>query len=214
MVGNKNSGRRNPDGTRGNPNIGEISKAMATGPKSDMGKFKMLATSGTMAKMKRYSQSRLFNKFRKCNICPLRPRVEERLINGKTKQISIAGKCPHYQKGHKCVVAPKDFAKEIEFYFKNGFDKEDMLAVQKAVIFRTLENAEKAKEVEVLTQGRPGYYSAEFSKIAMDGIDKHNKVIMPQKIQSENKNLNIDITAEALKRYEKDKEDKEKEDET
>jgi len=154
----------NPKGNP-NPNIRNFPK---TGPKTDKGKFRSLMASGLL---KTGEHSKLLDKMRKCNRCPLGAKEIEYIVNGKKIVKPIREKCDFYRKnGAKCPIGKVDYIAKMHCYLeleKMGWDESE---VAKAITLDAISDANMSKQVEMMIKGHPGFYSNLHSNRALDAI--------------------------------------------
>ncbi len=200
--------KRKGNNKGGNPNIRNLPK---TGPKTKEGKLRSLISTG---RMRPWSKSKIIKHFRKCDRCPLRTRMDKRVIkeNGKEKvmEVTVPASCKSYKEGSKCVIEQGEFINKLDFFFRIGQEK-NSLELQKMITYSMLENAELAKEAEMLTNRSPGHYTNKFQESAAKNIESYNKMVHgeKQKIEGsfEHKVATLDINK--LIEEERDKEEKE-----
>lgn len=186
---------RNP---KGNPqNIRDTPKP---GAKTDEGKLRQLIS----RKNFKGTNCKILMKFRNCDKCPLRERVEKRKVNGKEMIFTIPAKCPNYRKNGKCVVPHDDFVSKLKLYYK-FFEKRDTISLHEAITFRILENAEIATENELIKNRQPGFYSHKFLELANNTLTAINKQKYGDKTTNQNLNINIDWTDAVIEAWEKRK---------
>ena len=184
----------NPKGNP-NPNIGQIAKEKATGPRTELGRFKSLIGSG---KLRPWSKSKTLRKFRKCDNCPLRAKLEYRIVNNKTVQYSVPAKCSHYEKGRKgCVISVQEFIDKMEVYFQYG-EIGDTLMLQRMLTYSMLENAELSKLKGMVTDGEPGQNAAKFQEIAAKNLESVNRFTVGEisNVNKDERRVNINISTE------------------
>lgn len=141
--------------SKGNPNIGEISKKYSTGPKTWEGKLRQALCSGLM---KTGHKSKLLLE-RECNRCPLKPVI---LQSGRETR-----PCPYYDENKKnCPISAPIFVDWVKAYW-NIMEKDSMLA-SKVMAFEQMKMSLEAQHVERAQKLMPGYYSSEM-------LDKANK---------------------------------------
>lgn len=197
-MGNKNSG---------NPNILIDTAGKQTGAKTKEGKLKTLVRQGLI---KSTTKSRLLNKFKNCNICPLRPRIEKRIIDNNEKSFSFPSKCTNYRLDGKCLIDQGEMIAKLDYYYRVG-EEQDSIALQNALTYSILENAEISKQNEIMKSRQPGFYTAKFQEIAVDNLTNLNKIKYGERLTTQNLNVNIDLTDALIEAYKKRKEvDKEK----
>ena len=178
----------------GNPNLQYEKKP---GPITKEGKFKCIIGSN---KFLPNSTSKLLKHFRKCNNCPLRPKVVETYDknSGEKVNVSIPGKCQSYEQDGKCPVKQDDYVKKIQLYYKIG-EKLDTIALQNKLTYDMLENAEIAKETEMLKNRQPGFYASKFQELASKNLDSVNKLKFGE--THKNLNVNVDLTDTIVSAY-------------
>lgn len=167
------------------------------------GKFKMSVKNGTM---QHGDHSKTLSKFYKCNGCPLKPRVDKAIVNGEWRDIYIPSRCPSYKPKGKCVYSQIEFIKKMKYYYEI-MDKEGTLALQEALTFQILEDAQMAREQETITERRPGQYTNKHTELAVKNLESVNKLKYGEK--HTNTNVNVDITQEIIDGYERIKKRKE-----
>lgn len=183
----------------GNPNIVFEPK---TGPKTKEGKLRSLLSTG---KLRPYSKSKVLNYFKHCDKCPLRPRVEKRIINDKERELILPSKCASYKVGGKCIIDQKEMIDKLDYYFRIGKEM-DSLALQEMLTYGILENAELSKGAEIMKSKSPGFYTAKFQELASKNLESLNKIKFGEKITSQNLNINVDLTDALVEAYKKRKE--------
>ena len=183
MVGNKNSG---------NPDIGKVRK---TGPRTDEGKLKCLISAGRVTGR---TKSRILNAFRQCDMCPLAPKVVEKRIKGERVNVTMPGKCPYFQQHHECIFPQDVFIKKLRTYYK-FIKHHSTLELQEYLTYEMLENAELAKETEMLRFRTPGLNTAKFQELASKNLTDMNKLIHGEKHQ--NLNMNVDVSQAIINAY-------------
>lgn len=156
---------------------------------SEERKLRQMVRSG---KLKKGKNSYYLDLFRTCDICPLRPKTETRIVNGQQKQFTKPGRCPNYNPGRKCTLDKKKFIDRLERYY-DIYEKYDTLAVHEAVTFEILEDAQMARQTELLKNRQPGHYTHKFMELAVRSMESLNKQKFGEK--HENTNHNIDWTA-------------------
>lgn len=190
---------RNPNGNP-NPNIVEISKKHSTGPKTDLGKLKTVIMCGAMRGI---SRTRLLDKVRTCNKCPLGPKSYERFVKGEYININMPARCTHHKKDQKCIIDKQEHVKKLKTYWKIG-EKLDSIALQETITYQMLEDAEINREMDILEKGKPGVMVHKFSELAADTIDKVNKLKFGEKMTSQNMNVNINLSDAIIKAFEEE----------
>lgn len=180
----------------GNPNIGQERK---TGPRTKEGKLKSLLSTGNL---KPDSKSKIINYFRKCDKCPLRARVETGFVGGKEVKYSIPSKCTNYEVKGKCTFTQGAFIKKMEFWRETG-EKHDTLALQEAMQYSILEDAEIAREKEMMEGRAPGHYTHKFMELGVKNIGDLNKLKFGE--INKNVNVNVNLSDMVIKAHEKDK---------
>jgi hypothetical protein len=154
--------------------------------------------------LKSTSNSKVLNFFKKCDRCPLKPRIEDRFYKGKEVEVSIPSKCVNYREGQDCVLSQKDLIKRLEIYFDIG-EKADGIALQQYLTYSMLEDAELSKDNEMLKTNQPGFFTHKFKELASKNQEVVNKLIYGEKTRSENVNVNINVTDAILAAYNKRK---------
>jgi len=186
----------------GNPNIGEISKKKATGPRTVMGKLSGAIKTGVL---QHGNNSKIIQRLRaSCKVCPLRARIEERIIGGELKRISIPAKCPHYQpQRKKCVIPVEHYVQKMRTFIKLMDKNEE--EVQKVLISQAVEDAQCSREVEMMLKGHPGFYTKEFQEQAM----KYNSELIKAKHPVQNVHLHEgeDVISRIIKNVRNKKKD-------
>lgn len=177
---------RNP---RGNPNP-NIKNIQRTGPTTDEGKFKGVIKRGGY---RPWTKSRLIEKFRHCDKCPLREYVVHRVVNGRTVQVNVPAKCSNYKSGQKCFVPQGEFLAKMELYYSVG-EEQNSLELQKVLTYSILEDAELAKEAEMVKDRRPGFYTHKFKELASKNLESLNKIKFGERLNSTNVNVNVDLS--------------------
>ena len=200
MVGNANSGRPG-----GNPNIANERK---TGPRTKEGKFINVVKRNVF---KPNSSSKLLKYFRKCNNCPLRPKEYNTVDkNGNNIIVKLPAKCNSYRVDGKCLIQQADYLMQVKTYYEIG-EEMDTMALQNHLTYKMLENAEIAKEAEMLEKRRPGFYSSRFQELASKNLESVNKLKYGELNRNENVNVNVDLTDTIVSAYEaRQNEEKEK----
>lgn len=165
----------------GHPDIVQIAKTCATGPKTKEGKLRMLVGTGNL---RPWSKSKVLNYFKKCDRCPLAPKIITVYVEGKEKKIHKPGRCGAYRKGEKCLVSQAEFIAKLSIYFKNG-EKDDTLEVQKAVTYSLIEDAEMSREAEIFENRRPGHFTHLFKDCALKHLNELNKMTIGEKHRHE-----------------------------
>jgi len=198
VVGTKKSGRPG-----GNPNITNVRK---TGPRTTQGKFKILQST-----LKDGKSSKLIQVYRArgCDFCPLRAKRYKIKFGDKEVERLEKPLCAYYLEGSRMCKAPLDDTvariKNFELLQqKNQLDAYDEL-VKEGVV-----DLELARMKDIGVQGAPGKQTKEMREMLMKGIIDKQKLLMPQKIESKNLNMNMDITQAIIDAYKEDVEDEEK----
>lgn len=183
----------------------------STGPKTEEGKLRMLVSTGNV---KDTTDSKILRHFRKCDLCPLRPRIEKRIVAGQSKEFSIASKCPHYREGRSCIISQSDFAWEVNKYFKEGKPQEAVY-IQQMLTREAIKNMQIATETEILQKRTPGFYSNKWHESAVKSNEITLKYTEGEKLRTENKNLNVnvDLTDAVISAWKKAKNHENKENE-
>ena len=161
---------------KGNPNIREISKK-STGPRTDEGKLRGVLASGLL---KHGQHSKLLKKVRKCKVCPLGQRTHIITVNGKTVEKTMPAKCAYYmapetKNGTKCILPVTDFIRDATIYYRIGREI-DTMALQEAVTQQAIRDAMVNRDVDMIEKGKPGFYTKEFTKLALDSLEGMNKI--------------------------------------
>jgi len=190
---------RNPYGNP-NPNIRNIRK---TGPTTDEGKLKGLIKRGSL---RPWSNSRLLNIFKKCDKCPLRERIVHRVVNSRTIQTSIPAKCPNYKAGQKCIIDQGEMIAKLEVWYMYG-EEANTLELQKHLTYSILEDAEVAREAEMMKNRSPGFYTHKFKELASKNLESVNKIKYGERTNNTNVNVNVDLTKEIIEACKKSKEE-------
>jgi hypothetical protein len=190
---------RNPKGNP-NPLIGKY--IQSGGPKKDISKLRALVCSGML---KKTSNSRILNKFKVCDKCPLKPKTEEVFHKGEFIEVRVPAKCPHYNEGGKCVIPQDNLVRQLRTYFKIG-EKFDSMMVQEALAYAMIENAEISKETEMLLNRRPGFYTARFQELASKNLADLNRMKFGEKVNQTN--VNIDLSDAIIQAYSRRKSEK------
>lgn len=189
----------------GNPNIRNLIK---TGPKSPEGKLKgMLANPVVSKKLMVSKGCKTLNKVRQCNHCPLRSKTITKKINGKKTEIKTYSSCSGYRKnGKKCIMPIKDYVSKVKFYF-DYLTNTDTIELQKMLVMRSLMDAETNREFETMQDGRPKFYTKEYSEQALKYVTELNKMIIGEKHRVEHsgevvetKKVKTDLTPEQLEK--------------
>lgn len=188
----------------GNPDIVKYSKERSTGPKTKEGKRKVAMN---LIKNGRYSKTMMDYRKGGCNNCALGEKeIKMRIGKQETTRIKPA-LCPHYKKNsRKCTLPVEGMVARLKNY--ELLSDIDTFELQKQMVVDAYGNAKQAEIVEMLDKGRAGFYTKEFSELAMKYLNELNKMQIPQRIQTENKNLNmnVDMTQAIIDAYKKDKE--------
>ena len=189
MVGNKNSGRPG-----GNPNIKNVRK---TGPRTREGKLKLVEKN---LKNGKYSKLIHIYRARGCNFCPLRPKEYEVQFGEKAVKRKEKPLCVYYKKDSKLCMAPLDDTiariKNFTLLHKvNKLEAYDELARDGVV------DLELRRMLEISTQGAPGKQTTEMRSMLLQAIREKEKMLLPQKIESKNLNVNIDMTEAIIAAY-------------
>lgn len=158
----------------GNPNM-NIGNERKTGPITDDGKFRQalsLLTDGKYSKM--------VHKMRVCSKCPLGQKNQTVKINGKEMERTIPAKCSYYmapetEQGTKCIIPVQDFIDKCKIYYQI-MKEQDTMALQEALIQQTIMDGMLARESEIITKGTPGFYTKEFSDLALRYTTELNKI--------------------------------------
>ncbi|MFW5891328.1 MAG: hypothetical protein ACOCUI_03835 [bacterium] len=183
---------RNP---KGNPNP-NIKYAPKTGSKTKEGKLKQ-----AIAKMVHGKQSKLLKSINNCDECPLRPRIEERVVNDRVVRVGRPG-CGYYRSGGECKFDYKDFVQKIKSHYEIG-EKLGTVELHKYMAMELLTDAEMARTKEIMEKKHPGFYTLKFMELAGQNLGQVNKQIYGEK--SENIQHNIDWTDAVVAAYEQRK---------
>ena len=177
---------------KGNPNP-NLKDAPKPGAKTDLGKLKQ-----QISQLRPWSDTKLLRKFRNCDKCPLRAKLEQRIINNKPVNYSVPAKCSHYEKGRKkCVIEVGEFINKLEVYFKYG-EVGDTLMLQRMLTYSILENAELSKLKGMVTEGEPGLNAAKFQEIAARNLESVNRFTVGEisNVNKDERRVNINISPE------------------
>lgn len=138
------------------------------------------------------SNSMYLDLFRNCDVCPLRPKTETRIINGKEKQFTKPGRCINYREGGKCSLDKQDMKDRLRHYY-DVYETADSVAIHEAVTFEILKDAQMSRETELMKNRQPGHYTHKFMELAVRSLESLNKQKFGEK--HENTNHNIDWTS-------------------
>ncbi len=144
---------------KGNPNIGQIAKEKSTGPRTDLGKWKMAIKQG-LIKTGKYMKTK-----RRCSTCPLQPMII------RDNQVM---RCPHYEKGSDCKLLIGDWKARMEAFIcaDELGERETLKLLAMEAHAYSLMNAGS----ETIKKGAPSRYSNEFLKTAGDMLEKAGKL--------------------------------------
>ena len=163
-----------PPKRRGNPNIAEVAKNFATGPKTDDGKLKVLLSS----RIPLYKETPLLSRVRVCDKCPLGQREETLRINDKVITRTRPAQCSFYEKGKTtCVVPVPEWVEKVKVFWaleENTFD------LHRALILEAVRHSKTSEEIEVLKKGHPGFYTKEYLELALKSVTEYNKIVSQQ----------------------------------
>jgi len=166
---------------QGNPNIGELSKIFATGPRTPKGKFK-----ASMSVLKHGLYSKILDEIQKCNNCPLKAVT---LPNG----VEIK-KCQFYERDKEnCPVGKEEFIATVKFY--DMIEKKGETEAMKYIASQQYASAVLAAQAEIATKRHPGFYTSDFLKNAVDTLDRVQKA----KQGDRHVNINVDVTQQFLR---------------
>lgn len=169
----------------GNPDIGNIAKRHATGPKSCMSEGdsmrKMMKNPLMVKKLKLSKGSKVLRKVRQCNFCPLRTKVIKKEINGKVTEITHYSTCPGYKPNNrKCIMPISDYVDKVRIYH-NIIEEQDMMQLQKSLIAQSLMDAQASREFETMKTGKPGIGTTTFNEQALKYTNEMNKMTVGER---------------------------------
>ena len=165
--------RTNSGRPGGNPDIGKIAKTHSTGPKTPEGKLKSLITTNTLIPT---SNSKVLNMFKFCNKCPLREIPNKTVIKGMLIDSPRPARCSLYVRDDECKIDQGEMIAKLQAYYKIGELDGDTLKLQEALTYGMLENAEIAKQAEMVQYRKPGLYTAKFQELAGKNMESVNKL--------------------------------------
>ena len=174
---------------KGNPNIGKYRK---TGPRTLAGKARSAANLPTAFRSGNHSKLLDLQRAGGCDKCLLGVKEVRKTINGSVTTLTTSPICKFYKKGSmECKLPIGDMTNYMRNYSLLVGDREkDAL---KLLAIDLIKDGKNAEIVETLSRGKTGHYTLENKKAAADIIMQLLKMDNVQKIQTENKNLNINI---------------------
>jgi len=160
----------NPKGWSG------IKDARKTGPITDTGKLKSLLSTGFNLK----NETPLLKRIRQCDKCPLGEKLIKIQVGDKIIQRSKPAECAFYEKGKtECVVPVSEWAMKVRMLYALS-EEQGSLDLHRALILQAAKHATTAEESEIVTKGRPGWFTEKFLKLALEGVAEYNKIISSQ----------------------------------
>jgi hypothetical protein len=161
-----------------NPNIAEISKKKSTGPKTDLGKLKIIILN---AGVKR--KTKLLARFMRCKQCPLGQRKVTVTVDNKEKEIIRPPMCQYWslERG-KCVIELQDYINQVRDFF-TYYEKMDNINTMKMLSLKSLQRSEWTENMELLKTGQTQKQSLDEMKLAGEFLEKAHKMEYGDKMQ-------------------------------
>ena len=162
----------NPDMTK----VIEAAKGKHTGPTTIEGKTNVVLSHDGFSAGGQYSK--LLPQIRKCKFCPLgvkklKYEANNRFVTTESFPICKFYMAPETRNGTKCVLDVSDFLRRIQTWY--DVSKRDPIAFQQKLITQVIADAEVNREVDMLTEGKPGIMAMKNMELALKYTDSMNK---------------------------------------